>query len=219
MLLCDLQTLLASAYRLPIDINIADYLTTDRQVPRSILGESARIADEVLLVHEDASTLDVALFIDNGVLGRLAFADPREVLSDSNLDDFCQVLEGVSHFVYLIWNAAKDRSVTRLEMEVQAEIDKYLSARMLLEVQGDQRLQGADLLRRLFDGVRYHEDLHTDEIERYRYANDVACRYCNHLEQRFAGRNVSAGLKEELRAFYRMPQPDKLSHMNVAQFS
>ena len=39
------------------------------------------------------------------------------------------------------------------------------------------------------------------------------------LEKRFPQHRFSARMTSELRAFYRMPQPDKLSHVNAAQFA
>ena len=49
------------------------------------------------------------------------------------MECFCLALEGVSHFLYLIWNASFDRSVTLLEMELQAEIDKFVMLGIFLE--------------------------------------------------------------------------------------
>ena len=38
----------------------------------------------------------------------------------------CQLIEGVSHFVYVADRARRKLPATQLELELQAEIDKYV---------------------------------------------------------------------------------------------
>ena len=70
------------------------------------------------------------------MLGRLDSADPLNSLEASQLDDLWKVLEGISHFNYLVLRAADDRSVTLLELELQAEVDKFVGTYLLLLEQG-----------------------------------------------------------------------------------
>ena len=44
----------------------------------------------------------------------------------ASLDPLCQIIEGVSHFVYLADRASLGREATQLELELQAEVDKYV---------------------------------------------------------------------------------------------
>ena len=44
------------------------------------------------------------------------------------LQDFLLAVEGVSHFVYLVHRARQERPVSAVELELQAEVDKYLVA-------------------------------------------------------------------------------------------
>jgi hypothetical protein len=140
-------------------------------------------------------------------------------LHGRNLDDFCKVLEGVSHFVYLVWNAMNNRRITRLELEMQAEVDKYVGARLLMESQPDKGINGASLVEFLFADVCYRQNLQAGERERYMHANETVGRYCYNLANRFPAERVTAPMRRELRAFYRMPQPEKLSHINSVQFA
>jgi len=199
---------------------VADYVVTDRHYIQKLLGDSAASMKETLLIVEEEDFIDLALYLDRAVLERLSESNPCDGLNRGSMDDFCKVLEGISHFVYVAWNAGKDKCVTRLELEMQAEIDKYIISRFLLE---SGQLRSTTLLSVLFEHVRFDSQLKPDVLERYRHANDAASRYCYNLEQRFpvatAGWETDAAMLHELRAFYRMPQPEKFSHINAAQFA
>jgi hypothetical protein len=216
MLLRELQVLLRQIYGLEIDVDVADYLVTDPRQLKYLLGEGAETVEETLLLVEDDESLEVALYLDETMLARLTESKPCSALSEHNLDDFCKVLEGVSHFLYVAWNAGRDKQFTRLELEIQAEIDKYVSSRLILEA---QQSGGSSLLTSLFENVRFSQHLSPESLERYRQANDVAGRYCHSLQQRFPEAGPDMAMLQELRAFYRMPQPDKLSHINALQFA
>ena len=81
--------------------------------------------DEALLVCEDGETLHVGLFLDESVLAQLVRGQ-GEPWSLERLRGFCHAAEGVSHFLYLAHRAEQHRPVSLLELEAQAEVDKYL---------------------------------------------------------------------------------------------
>jgi hypothetical protein len=218
MLVRSLQNLLADFYGLELAADVTDYLVTDPLALKFLQADCQPSPDETLFIGTGEDQLEVALYLNQELLVRLSAADPIGDLGRSNLDDFCKVLEGVSHFVYLAWNAAKDKCVTRLELELQSEVDKYVSTRLLLESQvyrGAGRSRVCDVL---FGAVHYRDDLTADEVARYRHANSIVGRYCSTLEQRFPVSLATSAMMEELRSFYRMSQPDKFSHMHAAQF-
>jgi hypothetical protein len=166
-------------------------------------------AREKLLVHEDEEGLNLSLYLDETVLSHFDRHDPFEQLDDQNIQEFCLVLEGISHFIYLVWNASHDRSVTLLEMELQAEIDKFIMLTDCLEQQTSAPVRG-QLLRLLFESNRYHPDLDYEQSKRYRDATTFARKYCQRLEARYPGRRNRNGLLAELRRFYRLGRRDKL---------
>jgi hypothetical protein len=218
-LLGAMQGRLGRLYDVELDHDVRDYLVTDRQVIASLAaGAPARSSEEQLIVVEGEDAVDLALYLDHGVLERLAAADPLESLSGTNLADFWTVLEGVSHFHYLVWNAAYDKPVTLLELEMQAEVDKYFSTRLLLHEQPTATI-GAPLLQRLFDDPSLDPQLDPEEVERYQAANSFASRYCAKLESRFPAAPLSADLLRELRTFYRLPQTAKIARIRTAGFA
>ena len=70
---------------------------------------------------------------------RLRAHDPRERLDDGNLPDFLLALEGVSHFVYIAHRARLERSVSAVELELQAEVDKLPARSPLPSSRGNRR--------------------------------------------------------------------------------
>ena len=217
-MLRNLQTLLAQLYRIEPPADVRDYLITDARQARALEGEGGRDTDEKLLLAEDQDELHLALYLDAELLDRLASRDPFEYLDADNFEDFCKVVEGLSHFNYLTWNASADRRVTLLELELQAEIDKYMGARTLATHQARPELE-ATLFAVLFESPRFHATLSAAEHERYSYAARFAGWYCRSLEARYACGLPGGEMLQELRDFYRLSQPAKLSHIHSAAYA
>ena len=208
-----LQKLLAGIYDVPLTHDVSEFLLTDR----SRLPESARAnpADEQVVIAEDGDTLWISVYLDPGLLQRLAASNPFQALNEGNIADCWTALEGVSHFVYLVWNASHDRPVTTLELELQAEIDKYVASVWLLREQNSGRFP-AELHPLLFDRARVDDELAGDRVELYRQANSYAARYCRRLARtlRPTGSAADAAAVTELRRFYRLGRERKLRHID-----
>ena len=140
MLLRELQNRLAGLYDAPAEHDVYDFLITDAAHAAALQGAAAEPStDEQLLVVEEEDGVGVTLYVDQSVIARLAERCPLQSLADENLADFCTALEGVSHFHYLVWCAGRERHVSLLELELQAEVDKYVSALQLMLQQRDGR--------------------------------------------------------------------------------
>jgi hypothetical protein len=207
-----LQKLLGGIYDVPLTHDVAEFLVTDRGRLPPALG--ANDADEQVLVADDGGTLWVSLYLEPGVLRRLASANPLEALHAGNIADYWTALEGVSHFVYLAWNAAYDRPVTLMELELQGEIDKYVGSLWLLREQNPRRFP-VELHHLLFERARVDAALAGDRIELYRRANSYAARFCRRLARtlRSSGTAAHAAAIGELRRFYRFSRERKFQHI------
>ena len=194
---------LEALYRVDTQLDIEAFVIDERQ--RDDAGV-ARAPREQLLIKESGEELSMALFVDTGTLENLVRHDPADGLHAANFADFCLAVEGVSHFIYLALCAASERRVSALELELQAEVDKFACC-VLLEP------GTADLRRRLFHDVRFADDLDPGERNRYRTANDEANRYAGALERRFVEPDRMNDMLEELRRFYRLSLGDKLGHI------
>jgi hypothetical protein len=208
MLLGKLQTLLGELYALDVSYSVDDFVTSDADFAQS-LDASGRPIDEKLLIAESDGEADVALYLDRDLLERLAASDPLDRLTADNLGDFWAVLEGVSHFMYYAWNAEREKSVTLFELELQAEVDKFVATDRLLREQHGQ--EPVSLHRWLFDLPTLDERLRGVELERYRRANRYAGKYCRRLAPALARDDDAA--ERELRHFYRLSQTSKLAHI------
>jgi hypothetical protein len=169
------------------------------------------------LVTQRGDDVSLGVVLEDSVRTRLAAADPRVHLDRENLDPFCVAAEEVSHFVYLFFCAQAARQVTQLELELQGEVDKYLSSVFLLCLQNEGAV--SPLLRELLFR-HYHLAAHvTDEEgrERYHRASDLAYRYCGYLESRFLRPSRLQELAREARRFYRLGQRDKLERIAALQ--
>ncbi len=209
-LLDELQGMLHQTYALEDGHRVTDFLTTNPALIRSLgLVPGSPAAQEQVLVSQDEDGIDLAVYIDSEVLQRLAESDPLERLHDGNLEDFWTALEGVSHFVYLAWNAGLDKQVTLLELELQAEVDKFVLTALLLAVR--QGCAPDALHHGLFRRCRIDPTLDPEARLRYRAASRYAEAYCTQLLARFRHNRTLRDLAPELRRFYRMTQHGKLA--------
>jgi hypothetical protein len=211
-LLDDLQVALERTYALQAGHRVNDFLTTSPALAASLgLAPGEAASQEHLLVAENEEGLDLAVYLDAGVLDRLRGEDPLRQLHDGNLADFWTVLEGVSHFLYLTWNAGRGKPVTLLELELQAEVDKFVVTALVAAGQHGQ--VPAELHYWLFRLCRIDPSLDPQARERYERASRYASAYCESLARRFLGDGTSPALVRELRRFYRLTQRGKLSHI------
>ena len=217
MILKQLQDFIGDIYDVTITHDVYDFLVTDRQH----LPAAARThgpTDEELIVAQpeegDTGEIAMSLYLDPGLLERLGRADPMKRLHDGNVADYWTALEGVSHFVYLAWNAGHDKPVSLLELEMQAEVDKYVGSYWLMRRQFPDRFP-AELLRLLFERTRIDSRLAAGRENLYREASRYAERFCRRLERSLRGARgrSQAEVLTELRRFYRLTNARKVAHI------
>ena len=209
-----IQRHLQRIYEVDVPHDVDDFLITDRNFLEAV-GDDTRKADEKLLVVQNGDEVEVALYLDAGLLQRLREDDPTRCLHHGNIADFCTALEGVSHFLYLTWNAEYERGVSLLELEMQAEVDKYVSTAMLFGSQDEGKIP-RQLYAWLFDDPVFDDSLDQESLKRYRDANYYASRYCSQIESHYFRERRAGSLMNELRRFYRLPQHHKIRRIESA---
>lgn len=158
---------------------------------------------EALFVREaDDGTIEMSVRVPS--LG----ARDIDVSRGADLDPLCQLIEGVSHFVYLAERARADRETTQLELELQAEVDKYVVIAGSLA--RFDATKSAALRARLFEDVAFAHGADSVAGERYRVANELARRFVHRLERDYVTPRRFDGMRAELRRFYRFGQEEKL---------
>lgn len=212
-----LQQQLTDIYQVDPGHSILDFLITDAALAK-VLGGAALLpdTDETVLMVEGEDGVSMSVYLDERMLSRLDGDHPANNLKPERLGDLWTVVEGISHFNYLAWSARKDRQVTLLELEMQAEVDKFVSTWMMAMQQDD-----ADLADRmhgwLFENVGFNPALTDEQGARYLAANNYAARFCHGLIRRLKD-DSGKGLRE-LRHFYRLTQRDKITHIHTKAWS
>lgn len=146
-------------------------------------------ARESLMLRENPEDVELLLML------------PR--LSDpASLDEQMQVVEGVSHFVYLAERLRVGLPATQLELELQAEVDKFV----ILAFDG-ARLANHRVHRiqqTLYRSAQYVHVAESEQGRRYRLANDLAER----ISQRLF--DLQSAARRWLMRFYRSGQTEKI---------
>ena len=175
---------LAAVYALDLGIRAADFvlsLSSDRA--RELLPPGCRSG--VLLV-EGAGEARLGLYLD-----------PEDHDNEGTL------VEETSHLVCLAWHAARELPVSRLLLELQADVDRFVFSRL-----AGQRSEREALNH--FEDYRWAEDLDPEARSRYELAHACARQYCRRLSDRFPRRADTPALLSELRRFYRSSPEAKL---------
>lgn len=201
-----LQTQLTGLYELDLAFQVEHFLFSDARVARALEGPAWRPGSEKLLVRESSGELELSVYLDAALLARLETA-PLDLRSATSLDDWWTAIEGVSHFLYLAWNARHDRGVRAVELELQAEVDKYVMTTQLASARQDAAVDAVHAL--LFECARPDPALAGELRVRYHDASRSAAQYCLSLARRF-GTGPHPDLVRELRRFYRLDHATKL---------
>jgi hypothetical protein len=196
-LLQQLQQSFESLYRLDPAPNITEFL---------VLSECDS-AEQLLVLVEDQD-LFLSIVLDPSLSPKLS----RSNLDPDNLHEFCLAVEGVSHFLFMVYCSRQERSVTALEMELQGEVDKFVASLILADRL--PTLPSEELPSRLFEAFHLREGLDPQLQHRYQHANALARQYALTLDHHFVRRHRIAAMLLELRQFYRTAFPGKLAYIH-----
>jgi hypothetical protein len=203
-----IQEHLEAIYGVRCEYRARDFVV-DAEAARQ-LGGTGRAREE-LLVSQGQGGLELALYFEPELLQRITSfeGNPEEALED-DLNGFCEVAEGVSHFLYVAQSAELERHVSLLELEAQAEVDKFALC-TLLRWSGGATRWASGLVGRLFERVRFHEHLSGPERWRYGEANRLAKSYVGRLLPMVKEGRLDR-LLSELRHGYRLGADAKLQY-------
>ena len=210
-LLADLQHALQQHYDLELPHRVEDFVCDDAESLSQLTGCTLD-GPETLLVQQQGDNLDITLFLDREIIAEVSEKPWTTHWHSKHFNSYCTILEGVSHFVCLCWNALHNRAVRPVELELQAEIDKFVVSTL----SASARLKNHDrqqLLQRLFQNVEYRDDLTGEQYRRYERANSSAHSYCDWLCKNYYLAPDNHGLSAELARFYRTGGTDKFSRI------
>ncbi len=117
--LLTVQLTLENAYDLETGLDVRDFV-----LPENNFKELGKL--EVVQKTSPQNDLDLALIFDRDILS--AFTGDLSADDDFQHRATSVVFEEISHFVYLAYNHNRGQNVTRLEMEIQSEVDRIILA-------------------------------------------------------------------------------------------
>ena len=141
-----------------------------------VTGTNLRRADEWVLVRQDGDHVDLAVFVADVHIKTLETIGSLKKAAVDAFPAFCAATEGVSHFLMLFERARRSEPVSLLELEAQAEVDKFVSARL------HHPDHSTALWHRLFSDAELSRNLSPEEQIRYREAGRLAAGFCAELD-------------------------------------
>ncbi len=219
-LLGRIQRCLQAIYDIRVPVEIGDFVFSDPVIAKQLgVNRRAGTKNECLLLRDLDGNLDVSLYFSQALLEKFRVAESRpDCSSDISLDELHLLFEGVSHFVFLVWNAHHERQVAPFDLEFQGEIDKFVLS-MFEQLPASGKMDARPLMKRQFHTARFDPGLDPEEFCRYRMASQMALAYCESLHRNYM-RAPEFGVREilpELRRFYRLRRPDRFHR--IAQHS
>ena len=204
-------------YVLDLNVDIRDFLVS-RETCDRLGGDPDR--GSVLVRQREDEEVELGLYIDEADLERLTEVDIASTpMPPASFELLLLAIEEVSHFAYLAFSASREKRVTELELELQAEVDKYVTFALLHASENQGRVP-RDLLDRLFSDFIVRPNLDDERRERYLAASSLASRYCaSVVQQALESETGLAPLLAELRSFYRLSQRGKISRIHAVIYN
>lgn len=169
----------------------------------------------VLCDDRRPGNLYLGIYLADSIKEQLDTLPPAAHWQIAHLDAFLVAVEEISHFHLISNRAVLDRSVSLLELECQAEVDKFLvGALHLTSHLGAAKL--GPLFELLFEQASFS---HAAKLELYETASHFAGKFLKNILRQ--GQHHSSILwddktRELFKAFYRANWTDKQQLLNAA---
>ncbi|MBT3182825.1 MAG: hypothetical protein HN337_10025 [Deltaproteobacteria bacterium] len=203
MKLVELYKMLCRIYDIQNPQEIDRFIITDQAQKKDVSIGNRFSNRESLLIRESDDGLEIGLYISPDIL--------RSIENNNPLDDpdaLACVIEGTSHFLYLCECIEKGRKVTQLELELQAEVDKFLLLHLIAHSDGGSISPA--LFNMQFENHAFDPALDPSEIQRYRDANRFAAKYCHQLLSNYFNPLRFSDLLVQVRDFFHKNLSEKI---------
>lgn len=191
----EIYKLLCRLYDKNLGLDIEHYLLAEGHFAGCESVGTRLSTREALIIRQRGDDLELGLFIDPGIMATL---ENRQALD--HIDEFSCVAEGASHFLYVTDRAAKERKVSKLELELQGEVDKFLVIHLYASKQSSS--VPPSLFAQQFERHSFNTHLTPEETERYETASHFAAKYCSHLRAMYFNPLRLLGLLPRARDFF-----------------
>jgi hypothetical protein len=206
MRISEIHSTLCKLYAIDCDVDIEKYLIAiDYQIDDIMVGN--RIGGrEALVIRECGEMTELGLFISPEIIEAIEGSSPL-----SCPDEFSCATEGVSHFIYVYNRASRGERITKLELELQGEVDKFLM--LSLAAYQERRFVPPELFVMQFENHRFDPKLDESERLRYTSASELAAKFCHFLLERCFNPLRTDELLRQSRDFFRRNFSQKISRL------
>jgi len=205
MLLNQMKHSITRFYDLNLPYVLEDFISYDRKWYSAVSGATQHL-NEALLIQQSDDTLDLTLFLDQATVQRATDVWQKSRWNLSDLDAVCTVAEGISHLICLLWHAHHGRELRPVDLELQADVDKFVLLEDLLTSPHGRRA----LHHWLFSRMSFRDEPGSALHWRYMTANNRASCYCQWLIDYPMSVSNDSALATELRRFYRLSGQAKM---------
>lgn len=160
-----------------------------------------------LLIREDTGDLELRICLKDDLLQKL---DSLELPHDFRLQtvgDLSIAIEELSHFNTVCLRAIENRKISALELEVQAEVDKFGIFIDWLHQRNENHLK-ENIFNALFENFQLGHWVAPTEAARYEDAHRIAKNFCRGLLRDDLNHS---DFRAKLREFFTEPASSKLS--------
>ncbi len=164
-----------------------------------------------VFIRDVGETLKVSIYYPDNLIRILENNDPRLGIHDNNIDACATFVEELDHFLFIVQNFKSNRPFSLLELELQANVTKYLVLKYFVALQNKSvRLANSDreyIRHHLFYKRKYNiEDI--SERKRYEDARVFGLIYTKYIDLLSHEDRL-----RDLRQFSRMTCTSKIRHI------
>jgi len=207
-----IEKALKELYLINPELRVENFLVRS---PEDIGFKPKRNLPGVLLVENvSAEEINVALYFNAPTRVALGSAMRRlpSAWSSELSQAFSVAVEETSHFHYLAHHAIEGRKLKASELELQAEIDKFLLFFYSKLRESPNRTKAfQEAFEKCFEKISWQKGLSTEEKERYAFADNEAKKLLSRIRTLLEDSSHREKLLDFLRNYYRMDIEKKLA--------
>lgn len=155
-----------------------------------------------LILAEGEETLSMSVCLPSYLIDTFNQGTDHHV---SNVQDFSELVEETSHFIYLCWSGFNTSPVSLLDLELQADIDKCL---MLWKIGFDWQ----EVDHFVHGNAQLRPEISEEEKLRYALSEKLCQAFFTDLTNG-APMKMSQEIHAQLKSFYRMSSPSRVRHL------
>jgi hypothetical protein len=216
-LINELQRKIEKTYALDTGItNIEQYIIGDKGYEEFYAKEKIRTvvhsqSGARVLIRDAGDALKVSIYYPDALIRELEDNDPRLGIHDENIDLCASFVEELDHFLFIARNYKLNRPFSLLELELQANVTKYLVLKYFVALQ-NRSLKLSEFDR---EYIRHHlfykrnfDIENISERKRYEDAGKFGMIYTKQIDRLSHEERL-----RDLRRFSRMTCPSKIRHI------